>query len=387
MRVSVIFSGLGMLALGAAIYFNHTPADLTSVTAYISGFTAYFSPSTVAAPVTSPPVIPVSLSVAKAEDVPILLNGIGTVQAYNTVSVKSRVDGEIIQILFQEGKDVNAGDPLALIDPRPLQAQLSQQQAMRARDQALLDSAIADMKRSDDLVQRSFATAQQAEQRRALVEQYRAQIRSTDAQIAYATTQLGYTRITAPISGRVGIRLLDQGNIVRAAEGTPIVVISQLQPISVIFTLSATVVGRSRLTLGKTDLPVTAVAQDDRTELGKGTVELIDNQVDPSTGTIKLKARFPNTPLRLWPGDFVNGRITIDQRKGGITVPSEAVRHGPQGDFVWVVSAENRVSVQNVRVGQSFAGRSLIETGLAAGQRVVTRGYYRLEAGARVEVK
>lgn len=385
MRLSVILSGLGVLAVGAAIYLGRSSVELSQVTAYLA---PYFSPPKAATPPTvTPPAIPVSVAAVRAEDVPILLNGIGTVQAYNTVSVKSRVDGEITQVLFQEGQDVTAGDPLVLIDPRALQAQLSQQQAMRARDQALLDGAIADMRRSDDLVQRNFATSQQAEQRRTLVEQYRAQLRSIDAQIAYATTQLGYTRITAPISGRVGIRLLDQGNSVRAADGTPIVVISQLQPISVIFSLSAAVVGRTRLTLGRTDVPVTAVAQDDKTVLGQGTVELVDNQVDPSTGTIKLKARFPNTPLRLWPGDFVNGRITVDQRRGGLTVPSEAVRHGPQGDFVWVVSPENRVQVQAVRVGQAFAGRSLIESGLGVGQRVVTQGYYRLEAGSRVEVK
>ncbi|MBI1775579.1 MAG: efflux RND transporter periplasmic adaptor subunit [Proteobacteria bacterium] len=385
MRLALIVSGFGVLAVGAALYFGRIPADVTPLTASLL---AYFAPPQAASPgSTTPPPVPVTVTSVRVEDVPILLSGIGTVQAYNAVSIRSRVDGELVQILFQEGQDVKAGDPLAIIDPRPFQAQLAQQEAMRARDQALLEAALADMRRYDDLVQRNYATRQQAETQRALVEQYRAQLRSDEAQITYAATQLGYTRITAPIGGRVGIRQIDQGNHVRASDNTPIVVISQLQPISVIFTLSAAAVSQTSLSLGKANAPVTALAQDDKTELDQGTVELVDNQVDPATGTIKLKARFPNGALRLWPGDFVNGRIVVDTRKAGMTVPSEAVRHGPRGDFVWLVKPDNKVGVQSVRIGQTFGGRSLINDGLSQGQQVVTQGYYRLEDGSRIEIQ
>jgi multidrug efflux system membrane fusion protein len=174
---------------------------------------------------------------------------------------------------------------------------------------------------------------------------------------------------------------------VHANDTTPIVVISQLQPISVVFTLAAAQVGQTRLTLGRADAPVTAVAQDDKTVLDEGVVELVDNQVDQTTGTIKLKARFPNARLRLWPGDFVNGRIVVDVRKSGLTVPSEAVRHGPRGDFVWVVKPESKVGTQVVAAGQAAGGRTLIETGLAPGQQVVTQGYYRLEENARIDIQ
>jgi multidrug efflux system membrane fusion protein len=384
MRLALTLSGLGVLAVGAALYFGRIPVDIAPVAAYV---TQFFAPPPSAASNPPPGPIPVTVASVKTEDVPILLSGIGTVQAYNTVGVRSRVDGEIKEILFTEGQDVKAGDLLVTIDPRPFQAQLAQQEAMRARTQALLDSAIADMKRYEDLVQRSYASRQQTETQRALVDQYRAQLKSDQAQIDYAQTQLGYARITAPIAGRAGIRQIDQGNHVRAGDTQPIVVISQLQPISVVFSLSAAAVSQTRLTLGRTDAPVTAIAQDDKTELDKGTIELVDNVVDQATGTIKLKARFPNAQLRLWPGDFVNGRIVVDTRKGGLTVPSEAIRHGPRGDFVWVVSPDKHAAVQVIGVGQSFGGRTLIDYGIGPGQQVVVQGYYRLENGSRVDIQ
>jgi multidrug efflux system membrane fusion protein len=384
MRLALVFSGLGVLAVGAALYFGRVPADIAP---FAASLIAVIAPPPAATPNPVPGPVPVTVASVKTEDVPILLSGIGTVQAYNSVGVRSRVDGEIKEILFQEGQDVKAGDVLVVIDPRPFEAQLAQQQAMRARTQALLDAAIADMKRYEDLVQRNFASRQQTETQRALVDQYKAQLKSDEAQIAYAQTQLGYARITAPIGGRVGIRMIDQGNHVRAGDTQPIVIISQLRPISVVFTLSAAAVGQTRLTLGRADAPVTAIAQDDKTELDRGVVELVDNQVDQATGTIKLKARFPNEKLRLWPGDFVNGRIVVDTRQGGLTVPSEAVRHGPRGDFVWVVKPEGRVGTQPVRPGQVSGGRTLVESGLNPGQQVVTQGYYRLEENSRVDIQ
>jgi multidrug efflux system membrane fusion protein len=321
-----------------------------------------------------------------AEDVPIYLSGIGTVQAYNTVNVQSRIDGEIMQIAFEEGQDVKQGDVLTIIDPRPLQAQLEQQIAIRKKDQALLDGAILDMKRYDTLVLKDFATRQQVDQQHALVDQYRAQVVNDDAQIDYARNQLNYTTIRAPIGGRVGIRQVDQGNFVRASDRATIVTITQLKPISVVFTLAAAAVGQTKLTLGQVNAPVTALGSDNTSELDRGVINLVDNQVDQTTGTIKLKATFPNLALKLWPGNFANGRITVDIRRGAVTVDAIAVRHGPRGDFVWVAKPDQTAAFRAVVVGQVFGGRAMINRGLAKGEQVVTEGYYRLENGSRIEI-
>ncbi|SFU76246.1 membrane fusion protein, multidrug efflux system [Methylobacterium sp. 174MFSha1.1] len=334
----------------------------------------------------------VAVEAARSGEVPITLSGIGTVQAYNTISVRSRIDGEVTRILFREGQDVKAGEPLAIIDPRPLQAQLDQQEATRLKDQALLDGALLDLQRSEALVLKSFASQQQVDQQRALVAQYRAQIKSDEAQIAYARTQLAYTTIAAPLTGRTGMRLVDQGNYVRAGDAAAIVVVTQLQPISVVFTLPASAVARSRLSLGEVRAPVRVFAADERTLLDAGTVELVDNQVDPATGTIKLKASFPNAQLTLWPGNFVNGRITVDIRPQGVTIPLTALRHGPRGDFVFVALEGQKdgrkdgfhVATRSITPGQASGGRVLVEKGLKAGERVVTEGHYRLENGTPV---
>ena len=233
---------------------------------------------------------------------------------------------------------------------------------------------------------RSFASRQQVDQQRAQVEQYRAQIDSDQAQIDYAQTQLGYTTIRSPIEGRAGIRQIDQGNYVHAADNTPMVVITQLRPISVIFTLAASSVARGKLKPGQTHIPVIAMAADDRTKLDEGTIDLVDNQVDQSTGTIKLKASFPNKDMHLWPGNFVNGRIVVDEVKDGVTVPAAALRHGPRGDFIWVVSHEDKAGSRTVTAGQTIDGRVLIEHGLKSDERVVTDGHFRLEPGVKVDV-
>ncbi len=330
--------------------------------------------------------VPVKVAAVLSEDVPIYLSGIGTVQAYNTVNVQSRIDGEIMQIAFQEGQDVKQGDVLAVIDPRPLQAQLDQQIAMRQKNQALLDGAILDMKRVDTLILKDFATRQQVDQQHALVDQYKAQVINDEAQIDYARNQLNYTTIRAPIGGRVGIRQLDQGNFVRASDRATLVTITQLKPISVVFTLAAAAVGQTKLTLGQVNAPVAALGPDNSSELDRGVINLVDNQVDQSTGTIKLKATFPNNALKLWPGNFVNGRITVDVRRQAITVDAIAVRHGPRGDFVWVAKPDMTAGFRPVAVGQVFGGRALINRGVAKGEQVVTEGYYRLENGSRIEI-
>ncbi len=334
----------------------------------------------------TPSLPPVRVAVVKQEAVPIYLTCIGTVQAYNTVSITSRVDGQIANVLFTEGQDVKQGDPLVIIDPRPFQALLDQQLATLQKDSALLAGAQLDMKRYDTLVVKNFASQQQVDQQHALVDQYRAQTMNDQAQIEYARTQLDYATIKAPISGRIGIRQIDQGNFVHASDSKPILVITQLQPISVIFTLASAALERTKLTIGHAEAPVVALGQDDRTELDRGTIDVIDNQVDQSTGTIKLRASFPNANFKLWPGNFVNGRITVDTRPEGLTIPATALRHGPRGDLVWVLKPDNTVKSVEVTADPAENGRVLIERGLSKGQKVVTSGYYRLENGTKVEV-
>jgi multidrug efflux system membrane fusion protein len=320
------------------------------------------------------------------EHVEIGLAAIGTVQAYNTVGVKTRVDGAIVKIMFSEGQDVDVGDPLAIIDPRPYEAQLRQQEAARQKDKAQLDMAVIDLRRYANLAKTAAVTQQQFDQQRALVEQLNAQVLNDDAQVDYARTQLEYTTIRSPIPGRTGIRLVDQGNIVRAVDNNNIVVITQLRPISVIFTVAAPLVARNRLTLGQTNIPVIAFAADGTTRLDRGKIDLVDNQVDQTTGTIKMKASFPNAELRLWPGDFVNGRLIVDTRRNGVTVPSAAIRHGPRGDYVWLVREDGAVELRGVTSGQAANGRTLVERGLAARDQVVTDGHFLLEAGSKIDV-
>jgi membrane fusion protein, multidrug efflux system len=383
--VAALFCSVAILSGAAAVYyFRLWPAPLL-LSLWQTTTPAETASAAPAGPRPGPPV-PVKVATVLAEDVPIYLSGIGTVQAYNTVNVQSRIDGEIMQIAFEEGQDVKQGDVLAIIDPRPLQAQLEQQIAIRKKDQALLDGAILDMKRYDTLILKDFATRQQVDQQHALVDQYRAQVVNDDAQIDYARNQLNYTTIRAPIGGRVGIRQVDQGNFVRAGDRATLVTITQLKPISVVFTLAAAAVGQTKLTLGQVNAPVTALGPDNTSELDRGVINLVDNQVDQTTGTIKLKATFPNLALKLWPGNFANGRITVDIRRGAITVDAIAVRHGPRGDFVWVAKPDQTAAFRSVVVGQVFGGRAMINRGLAKGEQVVTEGYYRLENGSRIEI-
>jgi multidrug efflux system membrane fusion protein len=378
MRVVLVLTGIIALVVGGLVYFQALSLDQVQRAWHPA------VPATVVAP--PPAAVPVVVAAARTEDVPITLSAIGTVQAYNTVNVQSQVDGQLSQILFQEGQDVKAGDKLAIIDPRPYQAQLQQQVAARMRDQALLQGARLDLARYIELVKKNYATQQQVDQQQAQVGQYEGAVLNDEAQISYAQTQLGFTTIVSPIDGRVGIRQVDVGNFVRAAQGTTIVVVTQLKPISVIFTVSAEAVERSKLDLGVAHVPVIALGQDNTTELDRGSADVVDNMVDQTTGTIKLKANFPNAALKLWPGNFVNGRLIVDTRRDGVTVPSVAVRHGPGCDFAWIVRPDNTAVTRCVTVGQTFADRTLIEKGLAKGAQVVVDGQYRLDEGSRVEI-
>jgi membrane fusion protein, multidrug efflux system len=379
MRAVLVMTGIIALVVGGLVYFQALSLEQVQ---------RVWHPATPAATIVSPPpaAVPVVVVAARTEDVPIYLSGIGTVQAYNTVNVQTQVDGQISQILFREGQDVKVGDKLVIIDPRPYQAQLQQQIAARMRDLALLQGARLDLARYAELVKKDYATQQQVDQERAQVGRYEGAVSNDEAQIAYAQTQLGFTTIASPIDGRIGIRQVDVGNFVRAAQGTTIVVVTQLRPISVIFTVSAAAVERSKLDLGIAHVPVIALAQDDTTELDRGTADVVDNMVDQTTGTIKLKASFPNAALKLWPGNFVNGRLIVDTRHDAVTVPSVAVRHGPRCDFAWIVRADQTAATRCVTVGQTFADRTLVEKGLAKGTEVVVDGQYRLDEGSKVEI-
>jgi membrane fusion protein, multidrug efflux system len=381
LRKGLVILAISVLVVAAALKSGLLPWDLQAIRARVT-------PASQAATAARNATAPVRVRIARvrAEDVPIYLTGIGTVQAYNTINVTTRVDGQITQILFQEGQDVKPGDTLAIIDPRPYQALFEQQQATLLKDQALLNGASADLQRYQALEKTTAISQQQVDDQRYLVEQYRAQVKLDEAQVSYAKTQVEYTTIRSPIEGRTGIRQVDQGNIVYAALNTTIVVVTQLRPISVIFTLPAKDVAQAHLTPGQAHTPVIAYAADDKTQLDRGTVDLVDNQIDPTTGTIKLKASFPNEGLHLWPGDFINGKVIVEMRQQGLTVPPTALRHGPRGDFVWIVRDDNTVQAQGVRVRQTADGRVLLEQNVKQGQRVVTDGHFLLENGKQVEI-
>ncbi|MFG1422356.1 efflux RND transporter periplasmic adaptor subunit [Roseixanthobacter liquoris] len=334
----------------------------------------------------APPAIPVIATTVREESFPVYATGLGTVQAFNSVTVKVRVDGELDKVTFSEGQDVKAGDVLAQIDPRPFQATLAQAQAAKAKDQAQLANAKLDQDRFKQLVTKNAVSQQQLDTQNALVAQYEAAIQGDDAAIDSANVQLGYTTVRAPISGRTGVRLLDEGNIVHASDTTGLVVITQLKPISVIISLPQDRFDDVVAAMGRGPVPALAFRRDGVTQLGAGTVTLIDNQIDQSTGTIRIKATFPNEDLKLWPGAFVNVQVLVDTRKDAILVPAQVVQRGPDGFYVYVVRDDDTVEKRAVTVGPSRAGQMVVETGLTAGERVVVDGQYKLTPGAHVTV-
>jgi multidrug efflux system membrane fusion protein len=331
--------------------------------------------------------IPVDAAPAVRSDVPIYLRGIGTVQAYNTVTVRSRVDGELIKVAFTEGQDVKAGDLLAQIDPRPFQAQLDQATAKEAQDEAQLANARLDLARFQALAQRQFATRQSVDTQAALVRQLEATIKGDQAAIDSAKVQLGYTTITSPLDGRTGARLVDQGNIVHASDTTGIVVITQLRPISVVFTLAEENLDEIAKQMAVAPLKAVALGRNEKDQYGEGTLSLLDNQIDQSTGTLRLKATFPNDSLTLWPGQFVNVHLLLRTESKVVTVPADAVQRGAQGMYAYVVKPDSTVAVQPLKVGEITGGVAVIEGGIDEGQSVVTAGQYRLQPGAKVEVR
>lgn len=330
----------------------------------------------------APAAIPVVSDTARQADVPIVLSTIGTVQAFNTVTVRARVDGQLEKVALTEGQDVKAGDVLAQIDPRPFQAALEQAQAAKARDEAQLANAKRDLQRFTDL--KEFASRQSVDTQNALVAQLGAALQGDQAAIDNAQVQLGYTKITAPLSGRTGARLVDQGNMVRASEGTGLLVITQLQPISVIFTLPQDVLDQVSAAMARGHVPVEAYKRDDSTKLATGTLALIDNQIDVTTGTMRLKATFPNQDRKLWPGQFVNIRVQVDMRPKAVTVPAQVMQRGAKGMFAYVIKPDLVVEPRPITVGQTREGTAIIESGLTAGETVVLDGQYKLKPGAKV---
>lgn len=323
---------------------------------------------------------------AKAQDVPIFRTGIGTVAANQSVTVKARVDGQLDKVGFTEGQDVRQGQMLAQLDPRTLQAQLLQAQAARAKDQATLANARVDLQRYTTLIAQEAATQQQLDTQKALVGQLEATVKADDAAVNVAQVQLGFTTITAPISGRVGARLVDPGNIVHAADATGLVVINQIDPISVVFTLPDDAVQDTIHALdGRTPLQVQAFPRDGSTLLAVGRLTLLNNQIDTTTGTVQLKASFPNPKHDLWPGQFVNVRLILGQRAGAVTVPEAAVQRSQAGVYVYVVDeATSTVRSQPIALVQIQDGIAVIGSGVAAGQRVVVDGQYKLRPGSHV---
>ncbi len=316
------------------------------------------------------------------KDVPVHVDGIGTVQAFNTVTVRAQVDGQLEKVTFTEGQDVKAGDVLAQIDQRRYQAKLTQAQGMKAKDEAQLANVKLDLERFVRLGQ--FATQQSVDTQRALVRQLEAALQVDQANIDAAALELDYTTIRAPISGRTSVRLIDAGNYVRAGEASGIVVVTQLQPISVAFSLPQQHLVTVNQAMAKGEVQVAALDADGKTVWEEGALSVVDNRIDVQTGTIRLKATFANPERKLWPGQFVNVRVRLDTYRDGNIVPAAAIQRNGSGTFAYVVDPEDRVELRPVRVGQIDGGIALVETGLEPGQRVVVTSQEQLRPGASV---
>lgn len=330
--------------------------------------------------------VPVIAALTRRADVPVYLDGVGTVRALNTVTVKPQVDGRLVSVNYTEGQQVEAGFVLAKIDPVTYQAAYDQAVAKKAQDEATLANAKLDLARYARLSATNAVTVQQYDAQKATVAQLEALVRLDQAQIDNAKAYLDYTTIVAPVPGRTGIRLVDQGNIVRASDSTGIVVITQLQPISLLFTLPQQQLGEVNKAFAARSLQVDAFGPDNKTVIESGVLKVVDNQVDQTTGTIKLKAEFPNRDFQLWPGGFVNVRLLLNTLPDVVVAPTAAVQRGPRGTFVYVVGDDNKVAIRPVTLAQQDEIQAVIGKGLEVGERVVTTGFARLTAGAEVAV-
>jgi multidrug efflux system membrane fusion protein len=332
----------------------------------------------------APPATPVVAAKVMSHDVPIYLRGVGTVIAYNNVIVRSQITGQLIKIAFTQGQTVHKGDLLGEIDPRPYQAQLDQATANRDRDQAQLKNAQANLQRYLPLASKGYATQQLVDTQKAQVAQLEAIVKSDEAVIEQAQTNLSYTRLTSPIDGVTGIRQIDEGNIIHPTDPNGLVDVTQIQPISLLFSLPQTEFVPIQQQMANGSLPVLAYSQDDKTLLDQGKLDLIDNQIIQTTGTIRLRASFPNAKRMLWPGELVNARLQLDTRNNGLTIAASAVQQGPKGSYVWAIGSDGTVQERPVTVAQISDGQALIDSGLSGGDNVVIAGQYRLQAGTHV---
>jgi multidrug efflux system membrane fusion protein len=338
--------------------------------------------------VAAPPPVPIVAGTVAQHDVPIYLTGVGTVIAYNTVVVRSQIQGQLVSIDFTEGQTVHAGDLLAQIDPRPYQAQIDQLTANRDRDQAQLTNALANLDRYTSLAQKGDATPQLLDTQKAQVSQLQNAIKSDSALIDAANIQLSYTRLTSPIEGIVGIRQIDIGNVIHPTDPNGLVVATQVEPISVIFTLPETDLPeiQQQQQQTKTPLAVLAYSQDGKIQLDQGKLTLVNNQILQTTGSIQLKAEFPNTAHRLWPGELISMRLLLDTRHDGLTVPASVVLQGPQGAYAYVINADGTAAIRPVKVAQIWEGQALVDSGLQANEQVVVDGQYKLQPGTPVTI-
>jgi multidrug efflux system membrane fusion protein len=357
-----------VLAAGGLLYFTHIhPLEKADATA-------------------APPAAPIVAGTVAQHDVPIYLTGVGTVIAYNTDVVRAQIQGQIISINFTEGQTVHAGDLLAQIDPRPYQALIDQYTGNLERDQAQLINAQANLTRYTNLGDKGWATPQLVETQQAQVGELQAAIKADNALIDAAKVQLSYTRLTSPIDGVVGIRQIDVGNIISPSNTNGLVVVTQLHPISLIFTLPETSLPQieQQQQNTKTPLGVLAYTQDNSTLLDQGVLGLVNNEILQTTGSIQLKANFPNTSNKLWPGQLVNARLLLDTRHNGLTVPASVVQQGTKGPYAYVVNPDSTVAIRPIKVAQISDGQALIDSGLKANEQVVVDGQYKLQPGTHV---
>jgi multidrug efflux system membrane fusion protein len=359
-----------VLAAGGLLYFTHIhPLEKADATA-------------------APPAAPIVAGTVAQHDVPIYLTGVGTVIAYNTDVVRAQIQGQLISINFTEGQTVHAGDLLAQIDPRPYQALIDQYTGNLERDQAQLINAQANLKRYTNLGDKGWATPQLVETQQAQVGELQAAIKADNALIDAAKVQLSYTRLTSPIDGVAGIRQIDVGNIISPSNTNGLVVVTQLHPISLIFTLPETSLPQIEQQQQKTKTPLAVLAytQDNTTLLDQGVLGLVNNEILQTTGSIQLKANFPNTSNKLWPGQLVNARLLLDTRHNGLTVPAAVVQQGTKGPYAYVVNPDSTVAIRPIKVAQISDGQALIDSGLKANEQVVVDGQYKLQPGTRVTI-
>jgi multidrug efflux system membrane fusion protein len=372
-RRRMLVTGLVLLAIAGALYYAFAPSSQQN-RASSGGRFAAEGP------------VPVLAAASKRADVPVHLDAVGTTRALNTVTVRPQVDGKLISVGFKEGDDVKKGDVIAKIDPTTFKAALDQAIAKKAQDEAQLANARIDLDRYERLAATNSINRQQADTQKALVAQLEAQVQSDQAAIDNAKAILDYTTIVAPIDGRTGIRQVDEGNIVHASDATGIVTITQIKPISVLFNLPQQNLNQVNAAFAKGPLPTGALRSDTDAVIDQGKLMVVNNQVDQTTGTVQLKADFPNAELQLWPGQFVNIRLLIDTLKQVIVVPTGAVQRGPNGTFVYVVKDDNTVTMRPVTIAQQDETQAVVSKGLEPPERVVTTGFARLTDGGQVTV-